>query len=187
MTPRDLLLSAGYLLQLATAAQGADPSADRLQVRRERAAIGAAARGLLDPTEAFEAPLALFTTPARELAWLSARQAVLVLGPRAAPHHARRALGSVPQLIRERAVFLQLVSDAEEELDLSLQTPAGARSLQTLTRHARGRLALDLARPALERLQAGAATPSLARALRDAADLIDPPHDAAADTETEAA
>lgn len=170
MTPRDLLLAAGHLVHLATLA--GDSPRQHAHVDREYSAISAAMHGVLHLDD-LDAPLALFTTPSRALAFVCASRACRALGPATTPHHARYVLATLPRLPMPLDVWADLLRAAETDLDIAEHAPGGPRAAQKLTLHGHTVLALATVRPALETLVSGRSDPATIAALRDAADILD--------------
>ena len=172
LTERRLIHAAARILAIVSTvrAQRLGHAEDR-GAKAERSVIAAAARGMLTREDLQSVPFAAITGAGRFLAWRSAALACRRFARRATFRDARRYLGCAP-LDLPRAVEIQLVEDAAEELDACEAVACSRRSVHALLEgpDARARRTLAALLPVLEALDRGEAPRDTGARLRAAAE-----------------
>lgn len=174
-TVRGLLEGAATFLRWAELARsGARFGVDERGADDEREAIAVAARGLLPVARLDAVSVDLFIGAPRLLAWLCACRAARASGRGATFFGARYVLTTAPRLEMPRAVWEELVREAEEEIDASerIDRPSAA-ALGRLQARSKAQRARAFLGPALESLDRGEVAGDVAERLRAAADLLE--------------
>lgn len=155
----DVLLAAAVLIKAAHRARvGAREEQDERDAPAQRAALSAAAHGLVPLAELQAVPPDAITTAGRLLAWCAAVRTVRILGSAARPAHVWRSLGAMPLPLLSRDAAIGVIEEASDELDQACRVRARRQAVVELLRgvDARSRRTRAELLPVLEALEVGA-------------------------------